>query len=48
MTLIDSIRLWMDTNPQLAPWAVLGTMIVSFLFARYVVGRGLVWLTKST
>ncbi|MCW5873140.1 MAG: mechanosensitive ion channel family protein [Anaerolineales bacterium] len=48
MTLIDSIRIWMDINPDLAPWAVLGAVIVSFVFARYIVGRGLVWLTRST
>lgn len=48
MNFIESIRLWMNSNPDLAPWAVLGAVILSFLFARYVVGRGLVWLTKST
>ncbi|MBX3002789.1 MAG: mechanosensitive ion channel [Anaerolineales bacterium] len=48
MTLIDSIRLWMDTHASSAPWMVLGAVIFSFLFARYIVGRGLVWLTRHT
>jgi miniconductance mechanosensitive channel len=38
----------MDANPNLTPWVVGGAILLSFLIARYVVGRGLVWLTSRT
>lgn len=48
MITIANIRLWMETNPTLAPWVVVGAILLSLLIARYVVGRGLMWLARST
>ncbi len=47
MTFID-IKAWLDANPQLAPWAVAGAILLAFIIARYFVARGLVYLTKRT
>ncbi|UYN89069.1 MAG: mechanosensitive ion channel [Anaerolineales bacterium] len=48
MITINSIRLWMEANESIAPWVVLGAVLFSFIIARYVVGRGLTWLARST
>ncbi len=48
MITINSIRLWMAANEAIAPWVVLGAVLFSFIIARYVVGRGLTWLARST
>lgn len=48
MITINDIKAWMDANPNLTPWVVGGAILLSFLIARYVVGRGLVWLTSRT
>lgn len=48
MITIANIRLWMESNPTIAPWVVLGGVLLSFIFARYIVGRGLTWLARST
>ncbi len=48
MITIANIRLWMEANPAIAPWVVLGGVLFSFVFARYIVGRGLTWLARST
>lgn len=48
MITINSIRLWMAANEGIAPWVVLGGVLLSFIIARYVVGRGLTWLARST
>jgi miniconductance mechanosensitive channel len=48
MITINDIKAWMDANPNLTPWVVAGAILLSFLIARYVVGRGLVWLTSRT
>lgn len=48
MITINSIRLWMEANESIAPWVVLGAVLFSFIIARYVVGRGLTWLARSS
>jgi miniconductance mechanosensitive channel len=48
MITINDIKAWMDANPQLVPWVVGGAILLSFVVARYVVGRGLTVLAKHT
>lgn len=48
MITINDIKAWMDANSHLTPWVVGGAILLSFLIARYVIGRGLVWLTSRT
>jgi miniconductance mechanosensitive channel len=48
MITINDIKAWMDANPQLAPWVVAGAILLSFIIARYVIGRGLTVLAKHT
>ncbi len=45
---LNDIKVWMDANPQLAPWVVAGVILLAFLIARFVVARFLIYLTKST
>lgn len=42
------IKAWLDANPQFAIWIALGVILLSFLIARYLVARGLVYLTTRT
>lgn len=48
MITINSIRQWMEANPSLSPWVVVGAVLLSFLLARLIIGRGLTWLARST
>jgi miniconductance mechanosensitive channel len=49
---IESIQNWLDLNPSLAPWALGGAAlilgIVVFAVARFVIARGLVYLSRRT
>ena len=49
---VESIQLWLNQNPDLAPWAVLGAMllgsVVVYLIARSLIARGLVYLAQRT
>jgi miniconductance mechanosensitive channel len=47
MTFTD-IKTWMDANAQIAPWVVAGAILLAFIIARFLVARGLVYLTKRT
>jgi miniconductance mechanosensitive channel len=46
------IQTWIDQNPALAPWVVgavtLVLSVVVFLIARFIIARGLVYLSKRT
>jgi miniconductance mechanosensitive channel len=49
---IDSIRVWLESNPDLAPWVMLVTALglnaVALLVARNFIARGLVYLADRS
>jgi miniconductance mechanosensitive channel len=50
--IVESIDLWLASNPAVAPWVLLGTAlalnVLVFLIARNLIARGLVYLTERS
>jgi miniconductance mechanosensitive channel len=50
--MIEDIQTWIDLNPTLSPWVLGATLlilsVVVYLIARFLITRGLVYLSKRT
>ena len=45
---IDQLRLWLEADSQRAVWAIALICVVVFFIARYIIAKGLIYVSKHT